>query len=421
MKDLDYPNVVKYYEAYRDDKHVHLVMEYLSGGELFDRITEGKILESEVFRIMKKICSGVHYLHLNGICHRDLKLENFIFSHKGGDTEIKIIDFGLSKRYNPLQINELKTIVGTALYVAPEVLSGKYDYRCDYWSLGVVMFTLLGGYPPFFGENNKEIFKKVMEAKLLFDAPIWQRVTKQAKDLIQKLIVKQPENRLTAAQALQHPWFQSYCQVPDLEKKIEMKTIQNLRNYKKLPAFKKEVMRVVFSLMTEDEILKEKNAYRHMDLDNDGKISLNELKICFQEFGFHDEDVYLEHLIKEVNGNDKGDSISYTNFLMASLDLDKYRDKNKINAVYEYFNIDKNDLFITMDNLKKGLERTGKKMEDEEIKKMVNEISNDEKVTKSMFLELMLNEEGSSPITRTKSNFGFFENLLIFFRRTRFG
>ena len=400
MKELDFPNIVKYYEAYLDDQFVHLVMEFLSGGELFDKITaDTKILESEVTRIMRKIFSAVNYLHINGICHRDLKLENFIFSHKGGDAEIKIIDFGLSKVYDPMKVADLSTIVGTALYVAPEVLQGKYDYRCDYWSLGVVMYTLLGGYPPFFGDNNKEIFKKVIEAKLVFDSPVWIRVTKQAKDLISKLIVKEPEKRLTAAQALQHPWFEMFGKEEDkLERTIELSTVRNIRNYKKLPAFKKEVMRVFFSLMTEDDFLKEKHAYRHIDLDNDGKINAKELKACFEEFGFHDDETYIEHLIKDISGTEKSDVVSYTNFLMASLDLENYRDKSKIMAVYNYFDIDNHKDFITIENFKQAMERTGKKMEDEVVKKMLTEIGADNRVSREKFLELMLNQEEGSPV-----------------------
>lgn len=410
MKDLDYPNIVKYYEAYMDSGHVHLVMEFLSGGELFDRIiSDTKIMESEVVRIMGRIFSAVNYLHLNGICHRDLKLENFIFSHKGVDNEIKIIDFGLSKQYS-LNAN-LSTIVGTALYVAPEVLQGKYDYRCDYWSLGVVMYTLLGGYPPFFGDNNKEIFKKVIEARLLFDSPIWARVTKQGKDLITKLIVKKPEDRLTAAKALEHPWFEAFKEESENDKKVEMKTIQNLRNYKKLPAFKKEVMRVVFSLMNENETLKEKSAFRHMDLDNDGKVKLQELRACFEEFGYKDNDTYLDHLIKDINGNEKGDFLSYTSFLMASLDLDKYQDVDKIYAVYNYFDIDNNGSFITMENFKRALERTGKKIDDQEIKVMIGEITPQEKVTKERFLELMLEGNMSSPAHKKNNSKGVLKEL----------
>lgn len=421
MKVLDHPNIVKYYEAYLDDNYIHLVMEFLSGGELFEKIiSETKILESEVCKIMKKVFSAVNYLHLNGISHRDLKLENFIFSHKNADAEIKIIDFGLSKQYNPLETSNLNTVVGTALYVAPEVLQGKYDYRCDYWSLGVVMYTLLGGYPPFFGENNKQIFKKVMEAKLVFDSQVWTRVSKQGKDLITKLIVKEPEKRLTAKEALAHPWFEFFKEENDPEKKVEMKTINNLRNYKKLSAFKKEVMRVVFSLIDESETQKEKHAFRHMDLDNDGRISASELRYCFEEFGFHDDEVYIQHLIKDVNGNDNDEGITYTNFLMASLDLEKYHEESKIKAVYEYFNIDKNQGFITMENFRSALERTGKKITQEDIKKMMGEIALGDQVQRETFMDLMMSDEGGLSPAAHKKNKSFLFEICVFFIKFSF-
>jgi calcium-dependent protein kinase len=124
---------------------------------------------------MKKILSAVKHLHEHGICHRDLKPENFIFSDKSQDAEIKLIDFGLSKRFGPNAANDhaglgtvsmedkMHTIVGTPYYVAPEVLMGNYDFSCDVWSLGVILFIMLCGYPPFEGDNNKEIFKRVLQ------------------------------------------------------------------------------------------------------------------------------------------------------------------------------------------------------------------------------------------------------------------
>ena len=157
-------------------------------------------------------------------------------------------------------------------------------------------------------------------------------------------------------------------------------------------------MRVFFSLMTEDDFLKEKHAYRHIDLDNDGKINAKELKACFEEFGFHDDETYIEHLIKDISGTEKSDVVSYTNFLMASLDLENYRDKSKIMAVYNYFDIDNHKDFITIENFKQAMERTGKKMEDEVVKKMLTEIGADNRVSREKFLELMLNQEEGSPV-----------------------
>lgn len=130
-------------------------MEYCSGGELFRKVgEEGCFKEEQAAIVMQRIFQAVRYLHAIGIVHRDLKLENFLFSHKGDDAEIKLIDFGLSSKYNPEVSNSLTTVAGTALYVAPEVLDSNYDLKCDIWSCGVIMYFLLCGRPPFTGENN---------------------------------------------------------------------------------------------------------------------------------------------------------------------------------------------------------------------------------------------------------------------------
>ncbi len=137
---------------------------------------------------MRKILSAVKHLHEHGICHRDLKPENFLFSDKTVDAEIKLIDFGLSKRFGAIVESDpsekMHTIVGTPYYVAPEVLKGNYDFECDVWSLGVILFIMLCGYPPFEGDNNKEIFKNVLKQKLEFDPEDWSSISEEAKDLI---------------------------------------------------------------------------------------------------------------------------------------------------------------------------------------------------------------------------------------------
>ena len=164
--------------------------------------------EREAALILKKIFSAVLYLHDRGICHRDLKPENFLFSSKKKDAEIKIIDFGLSKQFVSLNdqyydySKSLKTVVGTPLYVAPEVLKGKYDYRCDNWSLGVIIYILLSGNPPFYGETNQEIFKKVISGKYNYSAIEWKKVSKSAKDLISKLLCVDVQQRYSAEKVL---------------------------------------------------------------------------------------------------------------------------------------------------------------------------------------------------------------------------
>lgn len=172
-------------------------MELAEGGELFEKIVEmHKFSEKQAASLMKKILSSVKHLHEHGICHRDLKPENFLFSDNTSEGEIKLIDFGLSKRFGHIQeadpAEKMHTIVGTPYYVAPEVLKGNYDFSCDVWSLGVILYIMLCGYPPFEGDNNKEIFKRVLQQKLEFDPEDWSDISDEAKHLLGLMLQKEP-------------------------------------------------------------------------------------------------------------------------------------------------------------------------------------------------------------------------------------
>lgn len=229
LTQVDHPNIIKFHETYIDYRYVHIVMELSEGGELFEKIVEmHKFSEKLAASLMKKILSSVKHLHEHGICHRDLKPENFIFSDNSDDAEIKLIDFGLSKRFGSIQEahpeEKMHTIVGTPYYVAPEVLKGNYDFACDVWSMGVILYIMLCGYPPFEGDNNKEIFKRVLQQKLDFDPDDWDVVSEEAKDLISKMLIKEPSERISAVDALNHKWFTiSHSETVNLDKKIVMR------------------------------------------------------------------------------------------------------------------------------------------------------------------------------------------------------
>ena len=143
--------------------------------------------------------SAVKHLHEKGIVHRDLKPENFLMDDTSENSEVKLIDFGLSKRFSQDQeVSKMTTVVGTPYYVPPEVLKGSYDHTCDVWSLGVILFVFLCGYPPFEGDNNKEIFRNVVKQPLTFDPADWNSVSAQAKDLVTKMLDKDPSQRISA-------------------------------------------------------------------------------------------------------------------------------------------------------------------------------------------------------------------------------
>ena len=182
LSKMDHPNIIRLFEIFEDARNISIIMELCEGGNLFEKINilaekDKSFSEKEAVKIFKQIISGVSYCHSQGICHRDLKPENIMFLNKNPDSPIKIIDFGLSKIFgemkpimkgNKIERNIMSLRVGTAYYMAPEVLQANYDNKCDIWSCGVILYVMLCGYPPFDGESEKEILKSVSKKNILF-------------------------------------------------------------------------------------------------------------------------------------------------------------------------------------------------------------------------------------------------------------
>jgi len=209
MRILDHPNIIKLLEIYEDDKHLSLVLEYCSGGELLDYLlAHHHLCEPEAAHFMHDILTSIQYLHKNHISHRDLKLQNFMFEKKEHDSVLKLIDFGLSAQFSPENCR-LTTIVGSPLYIAPEILAKKpYDFACDLWSLGVILYLLLSGQPPFKGNSNHEIFQEICEGKVNLKTGIWEEISREAKNLIEGLLKLDPKERIPIDKALNHEWFE---------------------------------------------------------------------------------------------------------------------------------------------------------------------------------------------------------------------
>jgi len=209
MKKLDHPNILKLYEVYEDDDSFYLVMELVKGKELFDKIVErGMYSERDAANIIAQVVSAVEYLHENGIAHRDLKPENLLVEGEEEDSIVKIADFGFAKSFGGETGEKLMTSCGSPGYVAPEILTAEsYDKSVDMWSVGVILYILLSGYPPFYADSAPALFKKIMDVKYDFDDSVWDDISDTAKDLIRNLLVKDPAKRYTAQQCLAHPWI----------------------------------------------------------------------------------------------------------------------------------------------------------------------------------------------------------------------
>ena len=170
LSKTDHPNVVKLYEYFDEEYFFHIVTEFCSGGELFDRIAKkGKLTELEVMRHMKDMMSAVSHVHKLGICHRDLKPQNFVFENDRADAELKLIDFGIAHKFHYKRGTHMNmtTFAGTIYYMAPEVIQGNYDAKCDIWSMGVIMDLMLTGSHPFNGNSSSEICNNILLQRLL--------------------------------------------------------------------------------------------------------------------------------------------------------------------------------------------------------------------------------------------------------------
>lgn len=202
-----------------------------TGGELFDRIIKNEYFNEEMAaKIFKQINQALNYCHQVNIVHRDLKPENFLFESPDENSDLKIIDFGLSKILDGGRLQRMKTRAGTPYYISPEVLAGNYDMSCDMWSAGCMLYILLCGYPPFYGDNNQEILQMVSRGVFDYDGEEWDDISNEAKDLINKLITR-PERRMTAAEALQHPWMRHNIHETSKERRAIAKKL-NMGNIK---------------------------------------------------------------------------------------------------------------------------------------------------------------------------------------------
>eukprot|EP01103_Thecamoeba_quadrilineata_P019181 TRINITY_DN7660_c0_g1_i1.p1 TRINITY_DN7660_c0_g1~~TRINITY_DN7660_c0_g1_i1.p1 ORF type:complete len:304 (+),score=56.07 TRINITY_DN7660_c0_g1_i1:23-934(+) len=208
LKKVSHPNIIHLKELIETPSILAIITELVTGGELFDKIVEqGSYSEKDAATLITKMVSAIEYLHEQGIVHRDLKPENLLLKSDEDITEVKLADFGLSKIVGTQ--NMMMTACGTPSYVAPEVLSASgYDREVDLWSIGVITYILLCGFPPFYHENLGNLFEDIMAANYDFPEDYWNHISKEAKDFIKRLLVVNPAERMTAAQARSHGWLQ---------------------------------------------------------------------------------------------------------------------------------------------------------------------------------------------------------------------
>ncbi|XP_004288057.1 PREDICTED: CDPK-related kinase 5 [Fragaria vesca subsp. vesca] len=273
-------NLVQFYDAYEDHDNVYIVMELCEGGELLDRILArgGKYTEEDARTVMIQILNVVAFCHLQGVVHRDLKPENFLFSSKDEDSQLKAIDFGLSDFVKPDE--RLNDIVGSAYYVAPEVLHRAYGTEADVWSVGVIAYILLCGSRPFWARTESGIFRAVLKADPSFDEPPWPTLSTEARDFVKRLLNKDPRKRMTAAQALSHPWLKNYStvQIP-----LDILIFKLMKIYMRSSPLRKTALRALSKTLTVDELYYLKEQFALLEPNKNGTISLENIKTALMK------------------------------------------------------------------------------------------------------------------------------------------
>ncbi|EDQ84383.1 uncharacterized protein MONBRDRAFT_39303 [Monosiga brevicollis MX1] len=224
LKRIRHKYIVGMDECFDTPDKLYLILDYVSGGELFDRIVdEGNFTEADGSRITKQMTEAIQYLHSQGIVHRDLKPENLLFRDRSPKSDILVTDFGLAKLLNDNVA--LKTACGTPNYVAPEILMQRgYGKMCDLWSIGVISFIMLCGYPPFYDESDAVLFEIIMKGRFEFDERYWRDISDDAKDLIRNMLKVDPIKRYDTYQVLEHPWISGKVKLPtvNLSKSVSM-------------------------------------------------------------------------------------------------------------------------------------------------------------------------------------------------------
>jgi len=320
---MDHPNVVRLMEVYETGRGISLVMECCEGGELFARVSQVKVFpEKEAAVTTQQMLLALNYIHTEGIVHRDLKLENFMYDQQDSDF-LKLIDFGFSKFFEKGQTME--DSLGTITYVAPEVLGKNYAKgSCDLWSMGVIVFILLSGYMPFMGRSDNAIMLAIRKGSYHMHDSRWGGITQAAKDFVRRLLVVDPSKRMTAQEALKHEWLSQLCcagRAADAGLLLPSDEVrQAFIDFAKASKFHRVCMQMMAWSLPLDERRKLRYTFVALDKTCTGALALHEVRdFLLSGSSLDDDDVAtVLHALDEVDIDNDGD-IHYSDFLAAMM------------------------------------------------------------------------------------------------------
>lgn len=389
LKGLDHPNIVKAHEVYSYKKQIYIILELCNGGDLYTRLPYS---EKRAAGITGKLMSAIKYMHDHGIVHRDLKFENIMFENQSDDAEIKVIDFGLSKKFLNNQIGVMHEGVGTLYSMSPQVLQGVYTSQADLWSSGVITYMLLSSHRPFYHKRRKVMIDRIMRVDYTFEKDYWKPISNEAKEYISKLLVMDPKKRMNAGEALKDKWlskeFPLSDRVPDQSTSDAVH--ENLIYYKDTSALKKIALNVIAHKSSTNEIMELRKVFDQFDTANDGVITYEEFQTAMKKMNYPSGEV--EKIFKSIDVNKNG-HIMYTEFIAAALEAQGHIEEERVAEAFDRLDSDDSG-FISRQNLRDFL---GKEGTSEQINKIMSEgdKDNDGKISYEEFLALFRQETKS--------------------------
>ena len=427
LKNLEHPNIMKIYECFVDNNNYYIVSEYCDQGHLLSKLEKLERMDQIVVKfLMDQIFNAVAYLHSKNVLHGDIKLENILLikiKKKSGrrftsinqdfnenealtedinknfgarktssksnnyikdmmNYEVKLIDFGCSKYFvkkKTKKKKKLRGIIGTSIYCSPEVVDNLYDERSDEWSCGVLMYILLSGVPPFFGETEEEIFEKVKKCKYDFTPAPFKKVSKNCKDLIRRLLEPKKQYRIKANEALRHPFFtESFDPNSAMTEDKDLNILKNFINpVKYMSKFHEAVaVFVCVNYIPPEEENTLKTVFRYLDKDGKGIISKETMKEGLEEIGININDEELNKIFNEID-EDGSEFIEYQEFIRNTCDLKKLINEANLKNVFQVICGDKDfmngqdiknfvfhDAIVQEETLKEYFDSFGMKFED---------------------------------------------------------
>mmetsp|Transcript_62804 Transcript_62804/g.174065 ORF Transcript_62804/g.174065 Transcript_62804/m.174065 type:complete len:543 (-) Transcript_62804:168-1796(-) len=363
---MDHPHITRLFDVYDTNDNLDLVMECMEGGELFDRVHERRIFsEHDAAEASWQMLLAINYIHGEGIVHRDIKLENFLYEKRDSNF-LKLIDFGFSKFWD--RNHKMEHSYGTMAYVAPEVLAKSYTSQCDMWSFGVIAFILLMGYMPFSGRSTHEITGAIRKGAYVVRKDRWGRLSQAARDFVQRLLVVEPLRRPTASQALEHPWLEQRLLRENGEevangtgessgrrRTFDREVADSLCRFARGSKFRRACMQMMAWSLTLEEHTKLRDLFFELDKERRGTIMLGELKQALKETVQlpESESCMVCEALRDLD-SDHDEEVHYSELLAATLSSRVAMHDELVEATFRRFDTE-NTGYITPESLRQVL------------------------------------------------------------------